>query len=332
MKSLKGIIQKLLAKQSLNSEEASEVMRSIASGNVPSSQIAAFITVYMMRPIHVYELEGFRNALLDLALEVPLEFENATDMCGTGGDGKNSFNISTLASIVVAGAGYKVVKHGNYGVSSVCGSSNVLEFLGYQFTQSINTLQDQLNATNICFLHAPLFHPALASVGPIRKELGMKTFFNMLGPLVNPARPTHQFVGVFSQELSRLYKYLFQASDLKNYTVVYAMDGYDEISLTGKYFLSSRKEEKLVSPEEMGFARVQPNQIFGGDTIDSAAEIFMQILKAKGTEAQHEVVIANAASSIQCLEPNLDFEVCVSEARESLLEGKGLKIIQQLTS
>jgi anthranilate phosphoribosyltransferase len=331
MTSLKEIIQKLLAQETLGGDEANDVMIALASGNIPSAQVAAFMTIYMMRPINVEELAGFRKALLDLALEVDLGAEDSIDMCGTGGDGKNSFNISTIASLVVAGAGYKVTKHGNYGVSSVCGSSNVLEFLGYQFTNDANILKDQLEMANICFLHAPLFHPALKSVGPIRRELSMKTFFNMLGPLVNPARPTHQFVGVFSQELSRLYSYLLQSSETKNYTVVHSMDGYDEISLTGSFLMVSRETEVIVHPSEIKLPVIQPESIFGGDTIEEAADIFTSVLGGNGTNAQNEVVCANAGIAIHCLRPDIPISECLDQARASLLDGHAMNKLELLT-
>lgn len=331
MTSLKEIIQKLLAQEILDGEEASDIMTALASGNFPPAQVAAFMTVYMMRPIHVEELAGFRKALLNLALPVDLGDAHSIDMCGTGGDGKNSFNISTLASLVVAGAGYRVAKHGNYGVSSVCGSSNVLEYLGYQFTSEVSVLQDQLDTANICFLHAPLFHPALKSVGPIRRELGMKTFFNMLGPLVNPATPSHQFVGVFSQELSRLYAYLLQSSKVHNYTVVHSMDGYDEISLTGSFLMASREKEKILHPTDLDLPVVAPESIFGGDTIEEAAGIFTSILNADGTNAQNEVVCANAGIAIHCMRPDIPIGQCLEEARVSLLDGHALKTLTLLT-
>lgn len=330
MTSLKQVILKLLDQQQLGEDEAFDVMTALAEGSFPSAQVAAFMTIYMMRPIHVEELSGFRKALLKLARPVEINADNYIDMCGTGGDGKNSFNISTLASIVVAGAGYSVAKHGNYGVSSVCGSSNVLEYVGYRFTDDVNVLQDQLDEANICFLHAPLFHPALKSVGPIRKELGMKTFFNMLGPLVNPAQPTHQFVGVFSKQLSRIYAYLLQSSEMKNYAVIHSMDGYDEISLTSPFLMASRSKERIMTPAELKLNQVRPEEIFGGDTIEAAAGIFTQVLSGKGTAAQNDVVIANAAIAIQCLNPEMEISSAVEQARESLMSGKAYSQLKKI--
>jgi len=225
---MKEVLNRLIQHQTLSSSEAREILINIANGSYNTSQIASFLTVYMMRSVSVEELEGFRNALLELCLNVDLSAYNPIDLCGTGGDGKDTFNISTLASFVTAGAGVKVTKHGNYGVSSSCGSSNVLEFLGIKFSNDKDYLERAIDQVGICILHAPLFHPAMKNVAPIRRELGVKTFFNMLGPMVNPAFPPNQLVGVFNLELARLYSYLYQKTD-KNYTIVHALDGYDEI-------------------------------------------------------------------------------------------------------
>jgi len=207
---MKKILNRLFEHEKLTRDEAREVLSKIAANDYNDSQVAAFITVYLMRTVSKDELSGFRDALLDLCLKVDMNGIESIDLCGTGGDGKNTFNVSTLSSFVVAGAGYKVTKHGNYGVSSVCGSSNVLEAVGYNFTNNIDQLKAQLDKTNIAFFHAPLFHPAMKSVAPVRRNLGVKTFFNMLGPIVNPVRPTHQISGVFSLKLLRLYQFILQ--------------------------------------------------------------------------------------------------------------------------
>src|SRR5471030_1553965 len=256
--------------------------------------MAAFMTAYCMRSITVNELEGFRDAMLDLCLPINLETDELIDLCGTGGDGKDTFNISTLASFVVAGAGYKVAKHGNYGVSSGCGSSNVMEFLGYQFTNDTDVLKKNIDKANICFFHAPLFHPAMKTVAPIRRELGVKTFFNMLGPLVNPAKPKNQLVGVFNLELARVYAYLYQKSAIK-YTILNALDGYDEVSLTCDFKTFSAEGEKINSIESLGFERLNPTEILGGASVGESAGIFMQVLNGEATTAQNNVVLANAA-------------------------------------
>lgn len=326
---MKNILNKLFDHQSLDKDEARDILIRISQNEYNDAQIAAFISVYLMRNISLDELSGFREALLDLCVKVNIGGSDAIDLCGTGGDGKNTFNISTLSSFVVAGAGYRVTKHGNYGVSSVCGSSNVLEHLGYKFTNDESQLQRQLDTSNICFLHAPLFHPALKSVGRIRKDLGVKTFFNMLGPLVNPVQPKQQLVGVFNLRLARLYNYLHQDLD-KSYCIVHSIDGYDEVSLTGDVRLINSKEELLVTPRYFHKAKLAPEDIFGGDTIDDAAKIFMQILTGNGTDSQYAVVEANSALAIQCFDPLRPIEDCIAEAHNSIVNGKAYQSLKSL--
>ena len=320
---MKKILEYLFNHKRLTQKEAKDILVRIANREFNNSQIMAFISVFQMRPISVDELAGFREALLELCIPVDLSEFETIDMCGTGGDGKNTFNISTLASFVVAGAGYKVAKHGNYGVSSVSGSSNVLEAMGYRFTNDNKILRDQLRDANITFLHAPKFHPAMAAVGPVRKELGMKTFFNMLGPIVNPAKPQNQLVGVFNLELSRLYDYLFQIEENKKYAIIYGIDGYDEISLTGDFIVRDNEGQHYIKPQDIGFDVISPKDIYGGNSIEEAADIFRAILKGKGTAEQNNVVCANAAMAIKVLNDNKkDFAECFEEAKESLLGGK----------
>jgi len=326
---MKSILNQLFDHQKLSKEQAREVLINISRDKYNPSQLAAFISVYLMRNISVDELAGFRDALLELCIEVDFDGLPVIDLCGTGGDGKNTFNISTLASFVVAGAGYHVAKHGNYGVSSVSGSSNVLEYFGVKFTNDIDILKKQMDAANICFLHAPLFHPALRSVGPIRKELGVKTFFNMLGPLVNPARPQHQSVGVFSLKLARLYQFLHEQTH-KKYAIIHAIDGYDEVSLTGPVKLITNQSEQLVEASYFGLPLYKQEDIFGGDTVEEAADIFIRIIENNGTSAQTDVVLANAALAIQCFDQSKKIHECVAEARESLQSGKAKKAMQDL--
>src|ERR1700739_4190185 len=259
---MKQILNHLFENKKVTREQSNRMWTDMAQSKYNNSQMAAFMTAYCMRSITVNELEGFRDAMLELCLPVDLETDDLVDLCGTGGDGKDTFNISTLASFVVAGAGYKVAKHGNYGVSSGCGSSNVMEFLGAKFTNDTDTLKRSVDEANICFLHAPLFHPAMKTVAPIRRELGVKTFFNMLGPMVNPAKPKNQMVGVFNLELARVYAYLYQKSDVK-YTILNALDGYDEISLTGDFKTFSAEGEKINTIEDLGFERLNPSEITG---------------------------------------------------------------------
>ena len=300
----------------------------IAEGQYNTSQIASFLTVYMMRSINLEELEGFCSALLELCIAIDLSEFDTIDLCGTGGDGKDTFNISTLSSFVTAGAGVKVTKHGNYGVSSGCGSSNVLEALGVKFSNDQDFLKRCVDQAGICILHAPLFHPAMKNVAPVRRELGVKTFFNMLGPLVNPAFPKNQLTGVFNLELARLYHYLFQKTDT-NFTILYALDGYDEISLTGPTKAFSKNSEGILTPQDFGVLPLEASQIAGGDNVESSANIFMNVIQNKGTQAQQEVVCANAGMAIATaldLSPIDGFE----KAKESLLSGKAFEALTQL--
>ncbi|WP_394751208.1 anthranilate phosphoribosyltransferase [Spongiimicrobium salis] len=325
---MKTILNRLINHDVLSKEDAKQVLVNIAKGSYNASQIAAFLTVYMMRSITIEELEGFRDALLDLCLPIDLSAYNPVDLCGTGGDGKDTFNISTLASFVTAGAGVKVTKHGNYGVSSKCGSSNVMEYLGIKFSNNADFLEKSIDKAGICVLHAPLFHPAMKNVAPIRKELAVKTFFNMLGPMVNPAFPKNQMVGVFNLELARMYGYLYQNTD-KNFTVLHALDGYDEISLTGNTKTISNSTETMLKPADFGVAQISQADIVGGDSIEDSARIFVNILEAKGTEAQNNVVCANAGmaiATVQGITPKEGFE----KAKESLLGGKGLTALHKL--
>ena len=325
---MKTILNKLINHDILSKEDAKQVLVNIAKGTYNNSQIAAFLTVYMMRSITIEELEGFRDALLELCLAIDLSEYNPIDLCGTGGDGKDTFNISTLASFVTAGAGIKVTKHGNYGVSSTCGRSNVMEFLGVKFSNYHDFLRKSIDEAGICVLHAPLFHPAMKNVAPIRRELGVKTFFNMLGPMVNPAFPKNQIVGVFNLELARMYGYLYQNTD-KKYTVLHALDGYDEISLTGSTKTISNNTEGILNPSDFGVEIVKENEIAGGESIDKSAQIFMDILQGKGTEAQNNVVCANAGIAIATvldISPKQGFE----KAKESLLNRNGLNALKKL--
>jgi len=326
---MKKILNHLFENKSFSREEAQRILTAIAAGEFNTSQIAAFITAFGMRNITVAELQGFRDAMLDLCVKVDLSGYELVDLCGTGGDGKDTFNISTLASFIVAGAGYKVAKHGNYGVSSGCGSSNVMEFMGYSFTADQDELRRSLDRSGICFIHAPLFNPAMKIVAPIRKDLGVKTFFNMLGPMVNPAQPKNQIVGVFSLELARLYAYLYQDTD-KNYTIIHSVDGFDEVSLTCDFKTFSKNGEALVKPADLGFEQISEFEIAGGDTIKSSANIFLNVLQGTGTDPQNNVVLCNAAIAIQTIKPEQSFADCFYEAESSLVGGLALKSFQNL--
>lgn len=325
---MKTILNKLINHEVLTKEEAKDVLINISSGNYNSSQISAFLTVFMMRSITIDELSGFREALLELCIRVDLSAYNTIDLCGTGGDGKDTFNISTLASFISAGAGIKVAKHGNYGVSSISGSSNVMEKMGIKFSNDPSFLEKCIDKAGICVLHAPLFHPAMKNVGPIRKELAVKTFFNMLGPMVNPSFPQNQLVGVFNLELARMYAYLYQNTDI-NFTILHSLDGYDEISLTGPTKTITSHMEGMLNPSDFGVRLLSQTEIEGGKTIEESAQMFTDIISGKGTEAQNNVVLANAAMAIATVtkcSPLEGFEL----AKESLFSGKGLKALQTL--
>jgi anthranilate phosphoribosyltransferase len=328
---LKAILNKLFEYKSLDKNSAKEVLINLTQGKYNPSQMAAFLTVYLMRSITVDELEGFRDAMLELCVPVNLEGFDAIDLCGTGGDGKDTFNISTLSAFIVAGAGQKVAKHGNNGVSSLCGSSNLLNHVGVHFSNDVNFLKKCIEEANICFLHAPLFHPAMKNVAPIRQELGVKTFFNMLGPMVNPSKPKKQIVGVFSLELARLYSYLYQQTD-KNYIVIHSLDGYDEVSLTGNFRMISNKKDEELSPADLGLKTLRQEELYGGDSIEASAKIFRNILKGEGTEAQKQVVLANAGLALHCSEPGSSIEDSIAKAQESLTSGAALRAFEKLIS
>lgn len=325
---MRDILNQLFNHQKLTRQQARDILVRIGEGFYKEVEIAAFISVYLMRNISVEELEGFRDALLELCVKTDMGDIDTIDMCGTGGDGKNTFNISTVSSFVVAGAGYPVSKHGNYGVSSLSGSSSVLEYFGCSFSSDSDQLRRQLDKTNYCYLHAPLFHPVLRVVGPTRRDLGVKTFFNMLGPLVNPVQPKYQSVGVFSLKLARLYKYLFEKTQ-KQFAVIYSLDGFDEISLTGDFKVITPTAEKLIKPVDIGFSRWCTEDLFGGNSVKDAAEIFINVLKNNGTMAQKEVVLANSAIAIHCFNPEKSMAECIEEARESLESGLGFSTFKK---
>ncbi len=325
---MKDVLNRLINHETISSEEAKQILVNISSGMYNQSQITCFLSVFMMRSITIDELRGFRDALLELCVSINLNDFNAIDIVGTGGDGKNTFNISTLSSFITAGAGVNVSKHGNYGVSSTSGSSNVMEYLGVKFSNNEDFLKRCLDKAGICILHAPLFHPAMKHVAPIRKELGVKTFFNMLGPLVNPSFPKNQMLGVFSLELLRLYSFLYQNTD-KNYNIVYALDGYDEISLTGKAKIVSNHTEKLFSPEDLGLIKIKQEDIFGGNTVKDAAKIFVDIINGKGTDPQNSVVCANAGLAIATTK-QISHQAGFEMAKESLVSGKAKTSLDKL--
>ena len=326
---MKAILNDLYQHKRLSKSEAKQVLIDIASEKYNDAHLASFMTVFMMRPISVQELSGFREALLDLAIKVDFSEYNTIDIVGTGGDGKDTFNISTLTSFIVAGTGQKVAKHGNYSVSSKSGSSDMLANFGYQFTNDQNTLKNHLEKANICFLHAPKFHPAMKAVGPTRKALALKTFFNILGPLVNPSSPKNHLLGTFNSEIARLYNYILQEEDI-NYGIIHTLDGYDEISLTGPFKMFTKKGELLINPEDLGQKRIKQSEIFGGNNIEAAANIFKLIINAKGTEAQNNVVLTNAAFALKIIDQTKSYEDAFEEAKTSLLNLKAKQTLDKL--
>jgi anthranilate phosphoribosyltransferase len=326
---MKKTLQYLFEHKTLTRDSAKEVLVNIGKGLYNEHEVTAFMTVYLMRSITIEELQGFRDALLELCVKADLSEYDTIDIVGTGGDGKNTFNISTLACFIVAGTGQKVAKHGNYGASSISGASNVMEQLGYKFSSDNSKLKKEISATNICFLHAPLFHPALKTVGPIRKSLAMRTFFNMLGPMANPANPKYQLVGVYSLEMARVYNYLLQLGG-KSFTIIHSLDGYDEISLTNDTKVITNEGEKIMTPEQLGKRMVSPQDISGGNSVEDAAKIFTTILKGEGTWAQNAVVLANAAMALHCTGKYKKYDEAYNTAVESLESGKANESLKTL--
>jgi anthranilate phosphoribosyltransferase len=326
---MKKILQYLFEHKTLSREAAKDALVNIGKGIYNEHEVTAFMTVYLMRSITIAELQGFRDALLELCIPANLAEYAAMDIVGTGGDGKNTFNISTLACFIVAGTGQKVAKHGNYGASSVSGASNVMEQLGYTFSNDNAKLKKQIETANICFLHAPLFHPALKAVGPIRKNLAMRTFFNMLGPMANPANPAYQLVGVYNLEMARIYNYLLQLSG-KPFTIIHSLDGYDEISLTSDTKVITQQGEQIMTPEQLGKRMVSAQDISGGNSVEEAAKIFSTILKGEGSWAQNAVVLANAAMALSCTGKYDNYDAAYQSAVESLESGNAYNALKKL--
>lgn len=329
MENMKPLLLRLFQHETLSRAEAKSILLQISAGAYDPMQVASFVTVFNVRPITLEEIQGFRDALLELCVKIDLGGEDTIDIVGTGGDGKNTFNISTLSAVVVAGAGYKVSKHGSYGVSSSVGSSDVLLAMGYEFSNESDTLKRQLEVANICFLHAPLFHPAMKEVVPIRRALKVATFFNMLGPLVNPLQPKYQLFGTFNLALSRMYQYIMQATG-RRFSIVYALDGYDEISLTGPFKLRTNQSEQLLEASDLGMEKLTQADLHGGDTAAEAATIFKNVLANTCTPAQRSVVSANAGVAIHCIKPEQSLEDCIAEARESIESKRAEATFQKL--
>lgn len=325
---MKDILNKLYLDYAFSREEAKQILIAITNKQHSDIQIAALLSALNMRLPSTDEMLGYRDAMLEQALSISFNADKILDIVGTGGDGKDTFNISTLACFVAAGAGAKVAKHGNYGVSSVSGSSNVLEAVGIKFTNDETILKEQLNTTNLVFLHAPLFHPTMKNIASLRKEMSVKTIFNLLGPISNPCQPNIQLIGVYSNAIGNLYKSVLAKLD-SNFAIVHDLDGYDEISLTSGARVFTKANDTIYSPKMFGLDTILPNEIYGGDSIESNKTIFLNILNGKGTKAQNSVVIANAAMGI-ALYFNLSIEESVALATDSLLSKKALSILNQL--
>ncbi|HKL93635.1 MAG TPA: anthranilate phosphoribosyltransferase [Bacteroidales bacterium] len=324
---MKHILNRLFEHQYLTSEEASDIMLNIGAGKYDPNQIAAFISVFLMRSISVDELAGFQQALLAQCKPVDLSEFDPIDIVGTGGDEKNTFNISTLSCFVLAGAGYKVCKHGNYGATSISGSSNAMEQHGVRFTDQVDRLKQSIEQSNIAYLHAPLFNPAMKTVAPVRKSLGVRTFFNLLGPLVNPARPKHQCLGVYNLKMARLYEYTYQKTGIQ-FAIIHSLDGYDELSLTGDMKIVRNLGQELIKPEDLGLPRIQADELIGGNTVQEASELFDRVLENRCTEAQKNVVLANSAVAIQVVNTHLTFTEAMDQARYSLESGRALQMFK----
>lgn len=325
---MKQILNKLFEHQSLTRSEATEVMTNIAAGKYNEAQISAFVSVFIMRSIELNEIIGFRDALLDMAIEADLSEFDPIDIVGTGGDGKNTFNISTASCFAVAGAGYKVAKHGNYGATSVSGASNVLEHYGAKFTTDMDVVKKAIDQSGFAYLHAPLCNPAMKNVAGVRKNLGVRTFFNVLGPLISPVRPNYQCLGVYDLKMMRLYNYIYQSLGI-NYTIVHSLDGYDEISLTSTCKVSNNKGENVYSPEDLGFRQIAQKELWGGETVADASKIFLNVLNNKATDAQRNAVVINSAFTIQTICPEKTIDECKSEALQSLERGKAKKVFEK---
>jgi anthranilate phosphoribosyltransferase len=328
---MKKTLEYLYEGNTLSRANAKQSLLEVGKGMHSEVEFASFLTVFKMRPITSDELAGFRDAMAELCLVTDLSEYDAIDVVGTGGDGKNTFNISTLACFIIAGAGVNVAKHGNYAVSSTSGSSNLLERLGYQFSNDPGKLKNDLDKSNFCFMHAPLFHPAMKYIAPVRRALKVQTFFNILGPMVNPSSPKYQVLGVNNPENFNHYKNVYKTLNV-NFTIINSNDGYDEVSLTDSTRFAQKGKEGYFSPADFGFEKIQPDAIFGGDSIEEAAHIFMNILEGKGTVEQNNVVVANAAVGLNLVFSEKTLEESVEMASESLKSGKALQKLKAVTT
>ncbi len=325
---MKTQLTKMLNHEELTRHEMLNILIGITEEKYPTEQIAALLTGLQMRGITVDELLGFRDGILATGVPAILNAPRYIDIVGTGGDQKNTFNISTCACFVLAGAGYKVAKHGNYAATSVSGASNVIEMHGAKFTNDIDQLNRSINETNFVYLHAPLFACAMKYVAPIRRNISFPTIFNLLGPIVNPSQPKCQLLGVATLDQMRLYNSVYQKLGV-DYSIENSIDGYDEISLTGNFKVTTNNYERIYSPSDLGLPVVKPEELRGGNTKEEAMNIFDNVLQNTATEAQKNVVIANAAFAIQCYDNGKDINECIAIARESIESGKAFEALKR---
>lgn len=325
---MKKILNRIINNEELTREETKEILINITKQAYPQEQITALLMGIQMRGITVDELLGLRDGILETGTPVDLSPYKVLDIVGTGGDGKNTFNISTCSCLVVAGAGYKVAKHGNYASTSVSGASNVIEGHGVKFTADNDKLRRSLEETNFTYLHAQLFAHAMKYVGPTRKALQVPTCFNLLGPLVNPSRPACQMLGVATLDQMRLYQNVYQKIGI-NYSIVNSLDGYDEISLTSGFKITTNQLEKVFKPADLGINPIKAEELYGGNTKEEAIKIFDNVLMNKATESQKNVVLVNSAFGIHTIEPEKSVEECIAIARESIESGKAYETLKK---
>ena len=322
-------LEKVLNHENLSNEEAYSFIHAIDSGALQEAEIGGVLIALRMKGLQLSELEGFRDALLELCVPVEFDASNAIDVCGTGGDGKNTFNISTSTAVLLSTMGIPVVKHGNYGVSSLCGSSNVLESMGVKFTDDQSQLEKQLKENNICFIHAPIFHPTMKKVAPVRKSLATRTVFNCLGPLVNPAQPGYQLTGTFNLDLMRLYSHLLRDKRIA-YSVVHNLDGYDEVTLTDSAEVVGNKGQFIVNADQLGVPIIPREELYSGNTVDEAANIFLNLLKGEGTQCQERAVAVNVAIGLRLFHPNEELKTLFDEALKVIQSGQGYTHFQKV--
>lgn len=325
---MKNILIRMSAHEFLSWDEARELLINITRSAYTDVQIAALLMAWKMRGISVDELLGLRDGLLETGLAVDFSPYRPIDIVGTGGDCKNTFNISTAACFVVAGAGYKVAKHGNYAATSVSGASNVMEEHGVKFTNDIDRLRRSMEECGMVYLHAPLFARGMKFVAPVRKAIQIPTCFNLLGPLVNPCRPAYQMLGVATLDQMRLYKEVYRRLGI-GYGIVNSVDGYDEISLTSDFKVVTNSGERIYRPADVGMPEYGQADLVGGGTRAEAARIFDDVLNNGATEAQKNVVLINAAFAIHVMEGQKTFDECLAVATESLESGRALEVFKK---